>query len=114
MERNSMILPGFDHQSDLDAIRNGEGWFDPATRQIWVNGHMYGQHDDGQLYPMSGDNVVEWDRGTTSAFKVLRQYNGVTEKALNQIDRAPHISDDQRDEAIRVWRLREQAKRSQP
>ena len=105
--RNSLIMPEVDVGADLAALRRGEGWYDPATRQVWIRGRLYGQHDTGVLFPIRGNGILEVERATFNALQTLRDYNGVTEDALYQMACDPAIDDSHRDEAIRIWRIRE-------
>lgn len=113
-EVNTIVLPGVDLDRDLADVMRGDCWYDSATRRIWVNGRLYGQHDDGQLYPMQGIGLVQIDRQTFRALRTFRRYNGLTERALFEIERDPYITDDQRDRAIRLWRVREDRERNGP
>lgn len=112
-ERNTIVLPEMDLGGDLDAIRRGACWYDASMRRVWVNGRLYGQHDTGQLFPMRGEGFVELDRQTYRALVTFREYNGVNDGSLHRISKNPHISNEQRDMAVRIWRIRERFKREQ-
>jgi hypothetical protein len=107
--KNSIVLPSVDMQADMDAINRGEGYFDPATGQSWINGRRYGMHSDGKAFPMDGDGVILVNRGTFRALTIIRGYNGVTDVAELRMGREHDITADDRAEAIRIWHVREAA-----
>lgn len=109
--RNTIVLPEVDLAGDLRAIQRGGGWYDASRREVWVNGRLYGQHDTGRLFPIRGDGFVELDRQTYRALVALREYNGVNPDSLYHLGKNPHITAEQRDRAIHIWRIREEAKR---
>lgn len=110
--KNSIVLPSVDMEADIDAINRGEGYFDPSTGQSWINGRRYGMHSDGKTFPMDGDGVIPVNRATFRALTIIRTYNGVTDMAERRMRREKDITTDDRAEAIRLWRLREEAKRN--
>lgn len=108
-ERNSIVLASVDVLADIDALNRGEGLFDPATGQSWINGRRYGMHSDGKTFPMDGDGVIPVNRGTFRALTILRAYNGATDMAELRMGREKDITTHDRAEALRIWLLREEA-----
>jgi len=102
-------MPWIDIRADIDAINAGEGFHDRGTRQTWVNGRVYGMHGDGRTYPISGVGIINVSRGAYNALLIFRQYNGIDERAEFRISRERSIKAADRLEAIRIWRLREEA-----
>ncbi|MGN6484918.1 MAG: hypothetical protein ACTHMX_11005 [Thermomicrobiales bacterium] len=107
-------MPEVDVHADVVAIARGEGLYDSGLRQVWIHGRLYGQHDTGVLFPIRGEGILEVDRSTYNALQILRDYNGMTEDALYQMACDPAIGDEHRDEAIRIWRIREAILRERP
>ncbi|MGC4106095.1 MAG: hypothetical protein QM753_07030 [Thermomicrobiales bacterium] len=110
-EANTIVLPEVDLAADFDAIKRGEGWFDGATRRVWIHRRLYGQKETGLLFPIRGEGFIEMDRQTYTALTTFRLYNGVNARSLHQVNRDPYITDEQRDVAIGIWELREHAER---
>jgi hypothetical protein len=108
---NALLMPWVDVQDDMDAINRGEGMFDPATRQTWSHGRLYGMHDTGRTFPMRGEGIISCERETYRALTIIRKYNGLNERSAHEIEQHPMIEDDHRDEAIRIWRIREELMR---
>jgi len=113
-EANTIVLPEVDLRSDLEAIRLGKAWYDRRTRRIWVRGRLYEHKPNGTLFPVRGAGFVELDRQTYKVLRVFRRYNGIDPEALHEIGLNPDVTDEQRDAAIRLWRIREQAQRERP
>jgi hypothetical protein len=107
--QNSLIEPWVDVQADIDAINAGDGFYDPATRRVWVNGRLYGLHDSGTTFPIEGEGIIPVNRPTFKALTILRRYNGVNAHSEHEIARDPVVGATDRDQAIRIWRLREKA-----
>lgn len=107
--KNSIVLPSVDMQADMDALNRGEGFFDPATGQSWINGRRYGMHSDGGTFPIDGEGVIPVNRATFRALTIIRGYNGVTGMADLRMDREIDITVDDRAEAIRIWQIRKEA-----
>ncbi|MGC4106782.1 MAG: hypothetical protein QM753_10590 [Thermomicrobiales bacterium] len=102
-KENSIILPGVDVRADIDAINQGCGRFDPATRQVLVHGRIYGMHDDGRTFPMRGEGIVELSRGAFRALTILRAYNGPSDAADYRMSRELDITEDDRLVAMALW-----------
>lgn len=107
--QNNLIEAWVDVQADLDAMNNGDGIYDPATRRIWVNGRMYGMHERGTTFPIEGDGIISVNRATYKALTILRRYNGVNDRSRHEISRDSAIGLADRHEAVRIWELREKA-----
>jgi hypothetical protein len=108
---NTIVLPEVDLRGDLDAIRRGEAWYDRHTRRIWVRGRLYEHKPHGTLFPIRGEGFVELDRQTYKALRLFRRYNEIHPDALRELSLNPDVTDEQRDTAIRLWSIREQALR---
>lgn len=109
-KQNSLIEPRVDVGADLDAINAGTGAYDPATRRIWVNGRLYGVHENGTTFPIEGDGIIQVSRSIYKALTIIRRYNGVNERSEREIGQDLSISQADRDESVRIWRLREKAR----
>ncbi len=108
-KRNSLLEPWVDVRADLDAINAGEGDYDPATRRIWVNGRLYGMHENGTTFPIEGDGIIQISRSIYKALTIIRRYNGVNDRSEREMTQDLSISQTDRDKSIRIWRLREEA-----
>ncbi|HWK79522.1 MAG TPA: hypothetical protein VNP95_02080 [Thermomicrobiales bacterium] len=113
-DRNTVVLPGVDIGEDFRAIGRGHGWYNASRRETWVNGRLYGQHANGTLFPIRGEGFVEMDRQEYKALLAIRRYNGDMALALRELRSDPHISGEQQETAIRLWTIRQQAKRELP
>lgn len=105
-----MLEPWVDIRADLNAINAGEGIYDPATRRIWVNGRLYGLHENGTTFPIEGDGIIPVSRSIYKALTIIRRYNGVNDRSEREMTQDLSISQPDRDEAVRIWRLRDEAR----
>ncbi|MEX1157957.1 MAG: hypothetical protein WEC79_03380, partial [Thermomicrobiales bacterium] len=64
-ERNTVILPSVDVDSDVRAINEGRGIREGNT--IHVNGRLYGIKPTAVLHPISVTGFVSLDRGAYKA-----------------------------------------------
>ncbi|MBA2469803.1 MAG: hypothetical protein H0V37_10400 [Chloroflexia bacterium] len=112
--QNSLIEPWVDVRADLDAMNNGDGIYDPTTRRVWVNGRLYGMHENGTTFPIEGDGIIPVNRATYKALTIMRRYNGVNEPSRYEIARDTAIGLADRNEAVRIWELREKAHEQAP
>lgn len=108
-EHNSLIWPWVDVRADIEAINAGEGIYDPATRRVWINGRLYGMHDDGRTYPMEGGGMIPVNRGAYRGLLIIQRYNGINERSKKELVMNDGLTDGDREEARRIWRLRERA-----
>ncbi len=81
-DMNTVIAPGTDVGTDVDAINAGE--VTPVNGTYTVNGRTYGVHN-GTLYPISGDGFYQLDRGAYKALGVYRAF-GNTARAGEILD----------------------------
>ncbi len=103
-DQNSLIEPWVDILADMEAINAGLGSYDSATRRVHVNRRTYGVHDNGTAFPISGEGVIQVNRGTYKALLIMRRYNGVNDRSRFEIDINDYISTTDRDDAIRNCR----------
>lgn len=108
-DQNSLLEPWVDIQADMEAINAGLGSYDPGTQLVHVNARTYGIHESGKAYPVSGEGIIKVNRGTYKALLIMRRYNGVNDRSRFEINLNDSISTTDRDDAIRIWRLREKA-----
>ncbi|MGI8404842.1 MAG: hypothetical protein ACR2OE_08800 [Thermomicrobiales bacterium] len=109
-ERNTMIAPWVDVQADLDAINAGQGLADSGKSQVWINGRLWEFYaDTGTSYPMSGDGFIPMTQAQFRALRIIAGYNGVNERSEREIGSNPAFTDEDREIARRVWRIREEA-----
>ncbi len=113
-KRNSLLEPWVDVRANLDAINAGEGVYDPATRRIWVNGRLYGMHENGTTFPIEGDGIIPLNRGTYRALQAYQEYNGINERSIHALRREKGVTDEDRATAQRIWRMREEARGHDP
>jgi hypothetical protein len=105
-ERTTLIVPGVDISGDLEAIRNGHALKD--GEYYTVNGRTWFHEENGRVFPVTGEGFIgPVGRGVMYALQALGRYNGVNAQSDNEIARHPAISGADRDEAIRIWELRE-------
>lgn len=105
----TIILPGTDVAGDLAAIRDGRAIVEGDT--FTVNGRTYGRKSNGTLYPISGEGFLgPVGRNVFKALIAYRRYNGVNESAEFEISQQAFISDEDRETARRLWRLREETR----
>jgi len=108
--RNTIIEPRVDIQADLDAINRGDGIIDRHWQTIWVNGRLWGYHaDTGTIYPMEGGGFVQMTQLQFFALRVLVRYNGINPQSERMLANNPDMTDEDRDIARRIWRMREEA-----
>ena len=107
--RNSFTEPWVDVRADIDAINRGEGYFNARNRRTWINGRIYGMHENGTTWPESGTGVIQINRGTFNALTIIQGYNGLNERSEHQIAHEKGITIEDRELAIRIWRSRQEA-----
>jgi hypothetical protein len=107
-------MPWVDVDADMDAVNRGDGYFHAGTRQTWINGRLYGMHDNGTTYPIQGEGIIPCGRETYRALIILRKYNGVNERSDREVTMSRSITEWDRHEAGRIWRLREEAEGDEP
>jgi hypothetical protein len=98
---NTIIDPSVDIQADVAAIRGGFARWDGES--LLVNGRVYKIHSNGRLYPISGTGFYQLNANQYRAFSAYNQYNGDIATANRYLDRRISVQD--REEALRVWRL---------
>jgi hypothetical protein len=109
-ERTTIILPGTDVAGDLAAIRAGRAKVHGSI--FAINGRTYGRKQHGTMYPISGDGFVgPVGRNVFKALIAYRRYNGIDDRAEFEIGKQEFISQEDRDIARHLWRLREEARR---
>ncbi|MEE4541101.1 hypothetical protein V2S66_03845 [Streptomyces sp. V4-01] len=83
-DANSVVLPHVDVAADIDGINAGQ-----AVRKgndYEINGRTY-RVEGGHAYPVSGDGIVEMDRGSYRALQLLIQAGGNTPEVALQLQR---------------------------
>lgn len=105
-ERTTLIVPGVDVRGDLEAIRNGLAV--KNGEYYTVNGRTWFHEENGRVFPVTGEGFIgPVGRSVMYALKALGRYNGTNAQSDYEIARHPAISGADRDEAIRIWELRE-------
>jgi hypothetical protein len=103
-EKNTVILPSVDVESDLEAIRTGRAHWNAATSRYEVNGRTWGVESNGTVFPASGPGLEELSR---SQFKALKNLNaagqpvGIWPKSHGK---DPSISASDWDRAAEIYR----------
>ena len=109
-ERNSVALPEVDLVHETDMIRRGQA--EVLGNNRWqVNERVYVREDSdaGRLFPESGPGIVRLSRAEFRALTILAKYNGYTEPAVRELDRAPDISHDEIATAVQLFSMRSEA-----
>lgn len=107
------ILPDYQKAvaEDLRLIAQGRATRDHSPEgggnTYHINGRTYVDKGQGRFFPKAGPGLVTVGRGVNRALILLAGYNGPTEAALNRLLHDPLITDDDRDKALDLWRLRE-------
>lgn len=101
--RNDLIAPWVDVADDVRAINLGGGRWE-GRHLVEINERVYGVHENGTLFPVSGPGIVNINRGTYAALLIFGRYNGINDDAERQIARELGVTADDREEAIRLWR----------
>jgi hypothetical protein len=83
-EANSVVMPHVDVQADIDGINAGRAVRNGNDYEI--NGRTY-RVEGGHAYPVSGDGVVEMDRGSYRALQLMIQGGGNTPEVMLQLQR---------------------------
>jgi hypothetical protein len=108
-ERTTLIVPGVDVSSDLKAIREGRAVKD--GEYYTINGRTWFHEENGRVFPVTGEGFIgPVGRGVMYALQALGRYNGTNAQSDYEIARHPAISGADRDEAIRIWELREKGR----
>lgn len=76
-DKNTVIMPWVDVNADVAAINSGN--VTPVKGIYTVNGRSYAVHDNGTLYPTTGDGFVTLNRAEYNALGV---YNSFGDTAL--------------------------------
>ncbi len=105
--QNTMILPGYEDAVEADRRLINSGRAKRTNNDYVINGRTYQEHGGtGAFYPVSGEGVINIDRGTHRALVILKTYNGPIDAALNRLQYERDISDGQVDQALQLWSLR--------
>ncbi len=99
-ETNTVIMPGVDVAGDVAAINSGQ--VRRVGETFTVNGRTYQAKPDGTLFPVSGEGIVQLDRGGFKALGVLNEH-GNTARAQEILSNMG-INDEAREAALGVWR----------
>jgi hypothetical protein len=102
----TLIPPSLDVAGDLAAIRAGQ-----AKREgdrYTVNNRVYQRHESGRVFPLEGEGLVgPVTRGVMHALNAYARYTGINERAEYEISMKKGITVEERDEARRIWRMRD-------
>jgi hypothetical protein len=104
-----MIEPWVDVQAELDAINRGEGFYDAGTGRIWINGRLWGTHNDrrtGTVFPIEGEGFIQVTSIQHYAFRTFVRYNGITDQAVLQVSRVRDMTASDLDVARKLWHMR--------
>ena len=105
--QNTMILPGYEDAIEADRRMINDGRAKRANNDYVINGRTYREHGGtGTFYPVSGEGVINIDRGAHRALVILKTYNESTDAALNRLKHERDISDEQVGQALQLWSLR--------
>lgn len=110
--RNTMIDPRIvtatTIQDEIDAINRGDAIIDRQHGTAWINGRLWGYHTDtGRMYPIKGHGFVSMNAIQYYALRTYARYNGVNPDSERELVHHPDLTDEDREIARSVWRMRE-------
>ncbi len=95
-------------QDELEAINRGDAIIDRQHGTAWINGRLWGYHTDtGRMYPIEGEGFVSMNAIQYYALRVYARYNGINPDSERELAHHPDLTDDDREIARAVWRMRE-------
>lgn len=112
--RNTMIDPRVvtDEmvRNDLDGINRGDAVVDQGQETAWINGRLWGFHTNtGTSYPIEGEGFVQMNAIQYYALRTIARYTGINPDSERELAHHPDLTDEDRELARRVWRMRAEA-----
>jgi hypothetical protein len=105
-DKTTLMAPSVNVAEDLAAIREGRAARD--GEYYIVNGRTRFHEEGGRVFPISGEGFIgPVGRGVLHALKAYARYNGINDRSEHEIDMNPAVSGSDREEARRIWNLRE-------
>jgi len=105
-KKTTFITPDVDVGQDLATIREGRAERDGEYYR--VHGRIWFHEEGGRVFPVSGEGLIgPVERGVIHALRAYARYNGINDLAEYEISMNNGISSADREEARRIWELRE-------
>jgi len=102
-EKNTLYESWVDVAADIRAINAGEAIYDPATQQATINGRIYGIHENGTSFPVSGPGFIPVDRRVAKVLRILKRHGGPDPEAIRRIGNNPDLDAQSVEQGFRIW-----------